>query len=82
MELIDTIDGMTSTDYKERFKAEYQQLNIRSDKLKSFIKDYSENKLNFTPSTPIYVLETQLYYMRSYLSILRKRAIYEGINLD
>lgn len=82
MDLIDTIEGMTSTDYKERFKAEYQQLNIRSDKLKSLINDYSENKLNFTPSTPIHVLQTQLYYMKSYLTILEKRAIYEGINLE
>lgn len=80
--LEDTIKGMTSEDYKERFKAEYQQLNIRSDKLKALIKDYSENKLNFTPSTPKHVLETQLYYMQSYLTILRNRAIYEGINLD
>ncbi len=32
-ELKDTIEGMTSADYKERFKAEYQQVKIRYDKL-------------------------------------------------
>ena len=35
MELKDTIIGMTSPDYKERFKAEYQQVKIRYTKLKA-----------------------------------------------
>lgn len=35
-ELKDTVDGMLSTDYKERFVAEYQQTKIRYEKLKSF----------------------------------------------
>ena len=30
MELKDTVDLMLSTDYKERFKAEYYQLKIRT----------------------------------------------------
>ena len=33
MELKDTINLMSSTDYKERFKAEYLQAKIRYDKL-------------------------------------------------
>ena len=33
MELKDTIDLMTSEDYKDRFKAEYYQTKIRYDKL-------------------------------------------------
>ena len=36
MELKDTIDLMNSPDYKERFKAEYMQVKIRYEKLKSF----------------------------------------------
>lgn len=30
MELYETIEGMTSTDYRERFKAEYRQTKIRA----------------------------------------------------
>lgn len=33
MELKDTIELMNSSDYKERFKAEYLQVKIRYDKL-------------------------------------------------
>lgn len=36
MELKDTINGMLSNDYKERFVAEYQQTEIRYKKLKYF----------------------------------------------
>ena len=36
MELKDTIEMMTSNDYKERFKAEYYQAKIRYEKLKKF----------------------------------------------
>ena len=35
-ELKDTVDGMLSTDYKERFVAEYQQTKIRYEKLKAW----------------------------------------------
>ena len=33
MQLKDTIEMMTSADYKERFKAEFYQLSIRLDDL-------------------------------------------------
>lgn len=36
MQLKDTRDMMVSTDYKERFKAEYLQTKIRYEKLKNF----------------------------------------------
>lgn len=36
MELKDTVNGMLSEDYKERFVAEYQQTKIRYEKLKKF----------------------------------------------
>ena len=36
MELKDTIEMMMSEDYKERFKAEYNQTKIRYEKLKKF----------------------------------------------
>lgn len=82
MELIDTIDGMTSTDYKERFKAEYQQLKIRCEKLQSLIYKYTHNKLDFELNTPMEMIIDQWAYMTKYLRILETRAIIEGINLD
>ena len=35
MELKETIDGMISTDYRERFKAEYRQTKDRNERLKA-----------------------------------------------
>ena len=46
MELRDTIPGMLSLDYKERFTAEYEQLSIRASKLETFIdiiNDYTKH---------------------------------------
>lgn len=37
MKLRDTIPGMLSPDYKERFTAEYEQLSIRALKLETFM---------------------------------------------
>ena len=82
MELIDTIDGMTSVDYKERFKAEYQQLNIRRNKLADLIEKYADRELEFELDTPINVLIDQWQYMTKYMCVLIERAKYEGINLD
>lgn len=44
MELKDTIELMTSKDYKERFKAEYLQLKIRVEGLRQ--KRYMEEYMN------------------------------------
>ena len=38
MELKDTVDLMLSEDYRDRFKAEYQQVKIRKEKLEAYIK--------------------------------------------
>jgi hypothetical protein len=82
MELIDTIEGMTSADYKERFKAEYMQLKIRYDKLVIMVDKYRQDKLEFEPKTPLYLLENQILYMFNYMTILKLRAEREDINLD
>ena len=37
MKLCETVEGMNSTDYKERFIAEYQQLAIRYNGLKAML---------------------------------------------
>lgn len=82
MELKDTIEMMTSEDYKERFKAEYSQLKIRHDKLNYMLIQHRAGTLGFTPACDITLLEDQLYYMNNYLTILSVRAEIEGIKLD
>lgn len=81
MELKDTIDLMTSSDYKDRFKAEYYQVKIRVEKLDKLLQDYRDDKLDFIPSSPIYLLHGQLIDMKKYMSRLELRAEAEGIEL-
>lgn len=82
MELLDTIAGMLSMDYKERFKAEYKQVVIRLNKLEDMLQRYNNNELNFKPNCPISILEEQSEHMAKYADILELRAAIEGINLD
>lgn len=44
MELKDTVTLMVSSDYKERFKAEYYQLKIRLEKLKCMLQKWDNGK--------------------------------------
>ena len=81
MELKDTIELMTSEDYKDRFKAEYYQTKIRYDKLHKMLIKHSAGKLDFTPTCPINTLMTQERYMNEYLKQLEIRAEIEGIEL-
>lgn len=82
MELKDTIELMTSADFKERFLAEYQQVKIRADKLAAMLKKYKEGTLPFKPSCSYELLFAQLVYMSGYLNILKERAKIEGIELN
>ena len=82
MELKDTIELMTSSDYKERLLAEYWQIKIRLEKLEAMLKKYKEGTLPFKPSCSYEQLLYQSMYMRGYLNILKERAKIEGIELD
>lgn len=86
LELKDTVTGMTSDDYKERFKAEYQQLKIRCDRLKHFVNQIEVaqilGKEEPEHDCPIDVLRDQLAYMGLYQTLLEKRAIIEEIELN
>lgn len=82
MELKDTIKDMCSEDYKERFKAEYWQLRIRRHKLAVMLNKYHAGDLQFTPDTPIEILEAQLGTMNTYVMLLKHRAEIEGIDLE
>ena len=82
MELKDTIEMMTSSNYKERFKAEYHQLMIRYCKLRDMIKKWDEGTLDFKPTCSRSVYDRQIMAMFDYISILRYRAELEGIDLS
>ena len=80
-ELKDTMYMMTSTDYKERFKAEYYQLEIRYGKLNAILYKWDKGELDFEPTCPREIYDRQKKVMREYLEILVKRAELEGIEL-
>lgn len=82
MELKDTVEGMLSSDYKERFKAEYQQLKIRLDKLSNIISGMDKRDPTFNPICSKWILAEQRNYMQKYLEMLDHRAQIEGIDLD
>lgn len=80
--LQDTIPFMVSSDYIDRFVAEYWQLRIRYTKLSTMVQNWDEGKLTFTPSCPRPIYDIQLQSMSSYLSILEERAKIEKIDLE
>lgn len=81
MELKDTIEMMESSDYKERFIAEYRQLKIRMTGLSNMLKKYKAGTLPFTPSCSYDLLNGQLKAMELYATYLEERAEIEGIDL-
>lgn len=81
MELKDTIGMMQSADYKERFKAEYQQTKIRYEKLHAMLKKSDAGILEFTPTCPLSLLREQKAAMGRYLYFLEVRALIEKIDL-
>ena len=81
MELKDTIEMMQSADYKERFKAEYHQVQIRYEKLLAMLMKREAGKLDFEPTCPIKILYAQASIMDEYLDILKERARIEGVCL-
>ena len=81
MTLKDTVEMMNSDDYKERIKAEQYQLVTRYRSLKSMLTKWDEGTLNFEPTCPRNIYNTQIKAMVDYIEVLKSRAIMEGINL-
>jgi len=81
MELKETIKMMNSTDYKERFKAEYYQNVIRYRKLSAMLNQWDEGELKFTPTCPRSTYNMQVKAMTDYIAVLEARAVMEGIEL-
>ena len=92
-ELEDTAAGMTSPDYKERFRAEYIQTKIRYERLKAFNTkieaafrtecERPEVKKAPMPhhDCPHDLRREQQEVMGQYLHILEVRAVIEGVDL-
>ena len=81
MELMDTLELMSSSDYKDRFKAEYLQTKIRYEKLHRMIVQYEAGTLNFEPNCSLELLKTQASAMGNYLYALEIRAEVEKIEI-
>ena len=93
-ELENTAAGMTSPDYKERFKAEYIQTKIRYERLKAFNTKIEAafrtecerpevKKAPMPPhDCPHDLLREQQEVMGQYLHILEVRAVIEGVDLS
>lgn len=80
-ELRETIEMMNSEDYKERFKAEYYQVVIRYQKLKSMLDKWDSDQLEFTPTCPRSTYNMQITAMTDYIAVLEARAVMEGVEL-
>lgn len=89
-ELSQTCEMMCSKDYRERFKAEFYQLKIRTEKLENFLAKIKaqyhyvndcieDDKIKHDCDENI--LEEQLDNMKNYLFIMKQRAFIENINI-
>lgn len=81
-ELKDTTEFMNSSEYKDRFVAEYYQTKIRYNKLHKMVIKYEAGTLDFEPSCSLELLTQQASYMGQYLKCLELRAEIENINLE
>ena len=80
-DLKETAAMMSSTDYKERFLAEYYQLETRYLKLKVMVDKWDSGTLEFTPTCPRATYNFQLRAMKDYLDVLAIRAKMEGVEI-
>ena len=81
VQLSETAVMMNSADYKERFKAEYYQLETRYVKLNAMVEKWDKGELNFVPTCPRATYDFQLKAMKEYLGILQIRAQMDGVEL-
>lgn len=81
MDLKDTIELMTSADWKDRFKAEYLQLKIRYNKLHKMIVRRESGMNDFCTPISLDSWKNQAWFMGMYLFELEKQAAIHGIDL-
>lgn len=81
MKLVDTVNLMCSSDFKDRFTAEYAQLVIRLLKLDAVLNNTSDTRFEVDDVTRDLMLK-QRDAMESYKKCLEKRADILGIDLN
>ena len=82
MKLVDTVEMMNSSDYKERFKAEYAQLVIRYYELRNMLEKWDNGTLEFKPTCPRSTYNLQIKAMTDYIAVLEARAVMENVDLE
>ena len=82
MKLAETVEMMNSSDYKERFKAEYAQLVIRYYGLRNMLEKWDNGTLEFEPTCPRSTYNLQIKAMTDYIAVLEARAVMENIYLE
>ena len=82
MKLADTVEMMNSSDYKERFKAEYAQLVIRYYGLRNMLEKWDNGTLEFEPTCPRSTYNLQIEAMVNYSAVLEARAVMEDVDLE
>lgn len=81
MKLVETVNLMCSSDFKDRFTAEYAQLVIRLSKLNNVLNNTSDTHFEVDDITMALMLK-QRDAMESYKMCLEKRADILGIDLN
>lgn len=79
--LKETVELMTSSDYRERFVAEYELLVIGYKGLRNMLDKWDRSELDFTPICPRSTYNMQIKAMTDYIAVLEARAVMEGIEL-
>ena len=82
MKLADTVEMMNSSDYKERFKAEYAQLPIRYYGLRNMLEKWDNGTLEVEPTCPRSTYNLQIKAMTDYIAVLEARAVMENVDLE
>ena len=82
MKLSETVTMMNSTDYKERFRAEYFQLQNRIEALDKTLAELRQGKLKYDPKCTIKLLDGQMNAMKIYKTHLEEIAKIEEISLE
>lgn len=80
--LKDATEFMNSTDYRDRFIAEYNQLVIRYRGLRNMLNKWDMDELGFKPTCPRSTYNMQIKAMTDYIAVLEARAVMEGIILN
>lgn len=81
--LSQTVELMSSNNYKDRFIAEYAQIEIRTKRLERVLKSIEDKTCPkcFEPTCDIEILKSQLKTMNAYRATLIFRASIEAIEL-